>query len=68
MAPRFWAYAAATTVGYLPGTVLAVLAAKGATVRPPPWAWGVGALGVAALGATTVATGRAVTRQLEAYS
>mmetsp|Transcript_2532 Transcript_2532/g.7506 ORF Transcript_2532/g.7506 Transcript_2532/m.7506 type:complete len:84 (+) Transcript_2532:519-770(+) len=67
MAPRFWAYAAATAVGYLPGTLMAVLAAKGAALRPPPWMWGAGAAGAAALAATMVVTGRSVKRTLDEY-
>ena len=49
------------------GTVGTVLAAKGATVALPRWCYVAGGLGVLALVLTTVATGRRVSRQLDAY-
>ena len=67
MAPKFHAYFLSTLLGYLPGTVGTVLAAKGATVALPQWCYVAGGLGVLALVLTTVATGRRVSRQLDAY-
>ena len=67
MAPRFPAYFFSTLLGYLPGTVGTVLAAKGATVALPRWCYVAGGFGVLALVLTTVATGRRVSRQLDAY-
>ena len=67
MAPRFPAYFLSTLLGYLPGTVGTVLAAKGATVALPQWCYVAGGLGVLALVGMTVATGRRVSRQLDAY-
>ena len=67
MAPKFPAYFFSTLLGYLPGTVGTVLAAKGATVALPRWAYVAGGVGVLALVGMTVATGRRVSRQLDAY-
>ena len=67
MAPKFPAYFFSTLLGYLPGTVGTVLAAKGATVALPRWCYVAGGLGVLALVGMTVATGRRVSRQLDAY-
>ena len=67
MAPKFHAYFFSTLLGYLPGTVGTVLAAKGATVALPRWCYVAGGVGVLALVLTTVATGRRVSRQLDAY-
>ena len=67
MAPKFHAYFLSTLLGYLPGTVGTVLAAKGATVALPQWCYVAGGLGVLALVGMTVATGRRVSRQLDAY-
>ena len=67
MAPKFPAYFLSTLLGYLPGTVGTVLAAKGATVALPRWCYVAGGLAVLALVGTTVATGRRVSRQLDAY-
>ena len=67
MAPKFHAYFFSTLLGYLPGTVGTVLAAKGATVALPRWCYVAGGLGVLALVGMTVATGRRVSRQLDAY-
>ena len=67
MAPKFHAYFLSTLLGYLPGTVGTVLAAKGATVALPRWCYVAGGVGVLALVGMTVATGRRVSRQLDAY-
>ena len=67
MAPKFPAYFLSTLLGYLPGTVGTVLAVKGATVALPRWCYVAGGVGVLALVGTTVATGRRVSRQLDAY-
>ena len=67
MEPKFPAYFLSTLIGYLPGTVGTVLAAKGATVALPRWCYVAGGVGVLALVGMTVATGRRVSRQLDAY-
>ena len=51
----------------LAGEFAREVAAKGATVALPQWCYVAGGLGVLALVGMTVATGRRVSRQLDAY-